>query len=109
MHVVRRELHKLQEIRFVLLADLSVRLRARAKPSYLARHRNGEYVRVISSYEQINTGNTEMRLTIELVCTDRKTLQAKFRDFGADYRVLALRKLCEYLRNNSHHKGFRRP
>jgi len=31
---------------------------------------------------------------------DRKTLRAKFRDFGAGYRLLALHKLREYLRNN---------
>jgi len=48
MRVVRRELRELREIRFILLVDLSVRLRARAKLRYLTRHRNGEYVRVIT-------------------------------------------------------------
>lgn len=42
-----------REIRLVLLADLSVRLRARTASRYLP-HRNG----VRSPYEQINTGNT---------------------------------------------------
>jgi len=48
MHVMQRELRELREIGFILLADLSVRLRARAKLRYLTRHRNGEYVRVIT-------------------------------------------------------------